>query len=166
MSEFHYWSSCFLCPLFPLWPLTCNPSPRQGPDPGNVRPLSWTHHDRFGQAVLRRAEEAQRTAEELSLGVGQRRRGQRQAVQLWAGASPEGPVNQRPLSLEGLLLTMFCRDTVEEEVGTEVCGMHRCVCVCVRERESLCTLRGAPSPCRPVVFTHQSVGFSRMFPVM
>lgn len=59
--------------------------------------------------MVRGADGAQGPSEEPSQGGGQRGGGQGQAVQLCAGAFPEGPVDQRALPLEGLLLSRLCR---------------------------------------------------------
>lgn len=88
--------------------------------PAGLCEVASAHHDGLGQAAVRRADGAQRSSKQPALVVGERGRGQGQAVQLAAGAPPEGPVDQRPLSLERLLLSRLCRDTEEEE---ESCGL-------------------------------------------
>ena len=71
--------------------------------------LCWTHHDGLGQAVVWRADGAQGTSEQPPLSGRDGGRGKGQAVQLCVGASPERPVDQRPLPLKRLLLTGLCR---------------------------------------------------------
>ncbi|KAG7240354.1 hypothetical protein INR49_026925 [Caranx melampygus] len=81
--------------------------------------MSWREQDkeRLGQAVVWRADGAQGSSEQPSLSGRERGGGQGQAVQLRVGASPERPVDQRPLPLKRLLLTGLCRKTREEELG-------------------------------------------------
>ena len=87
------------------------------PPPASVRDPHSAHHDGLGQAVLRGAEGAQGSSEESSLIGRERGRGQGHVVQLCVGAFPEGPVDQRPLPFERLLLTRLCGDGGQEEVS-------------------------------------------------
>lgn len=106
----------------PFPQILCDPSrPDPDPLPAALRDLPSAHHDRLGQAVLRRADGAQGSSEQPSLSGGERVWGQRHAVQLRVGASPERPVDQRPLPLKGLLLTRLCGEREEEEVS---CGFR------------------------------------------
>lgn len=89
----HIYPQTILCSIkVKTWPL---------PD---LRDLLSAHHDRLGQAVICRANGAQGASEQPSLSGAEGRR-QRQAVQLRAGTSPEGPVYERPLPLKSLVLT-------------------------------------------------------------
>lgn len=89
--------------------------------PAGLHDLHSAHHDRLGQAMVWRADGAQGSSEQPSLSGGERGWGQGQAVQLCVGASPERPVDQRPLPLKRLLLTRLCGETEEEEVS---CGFR------------------------------------------
>lgn len=76
----------------------------------------WAHHDSLGRAVVRGADGGQRPPEEPPPRGAERGGRQRQAVQLRVGAFPEGPVDQRSLPLEGLLLSWLCTEEEQEEV--------------------------------------------------